>query len=234
MTDRPRLLDLFCGAGGAGTGYHLAGFDVVGVDIAPQPDYPFEFVQEDAIYVLEMPLPKTFDAIHASPPCQRYTAMKSMWNHKGDAHPDLVEPVRNRLVSLGLPWVMENVPGAPMEHSLMLCGTMFGLGTGEYELRRHRLFETSFPILGPTCQHEKPTIGIYGDHARDRRRVNGSKDRGRDIATDEATRIALGKEAMGMPWITRWRSASEAIPPAYTEFIGTQLLAQLCDTRAAA
>jgi DNA (cytosine-5)-methyltransferase 1 len=218
---RVRILDLFCGAGGAAMGYHRAGFQVVGVDINPQPFYPFEFHQVDAMtYPLD-----GFDAIHASPPCQRYTAMRTMWNHRGDQHPDLIAPTRSLLESTGLPWIMENVPGAPMAYSVMLCGTMFGLGVERYgrELRRHRWFETSFPMLGPTCQHQKPTIGIYGDHARDRRRTEGS--RGVDFPDRE--KIGLAQEAMGMPWVTVWRGLSEAIPPAYTEFIGAHMLDQL-------
>jgi DNA (cytosine-5)-methyltransferase 1 len=207
-------------------GYHGAGFDVVGVDIAPQPDYPFEFFQGDAIsngpWLDYWP---NIDAIHASPPCQRYTAMRTMWNHRGGEHPDLVEPTRKMLESLHLPWVIENVPGAPMAHSIMLCGTMFGLGVKEHdrELRRHRLFETSFPLLGPTCQHQRATIGIYGDHARDRRRTSGS----RGVDFPDRDKLALAQEAMGMPWVTRWKGLSEAIPPAYTEFIGAELLRQL-------
>lgn len=223
VTPRPRLLDLFCGAGGAAVGYYRAGFEVVGVDIKPQPDYPFEFHEGDAV---TFPL-AGFAAIHASPPCQAYTTMGAMWNARQD-HPELLDIMRDRLSESGLPYVIENVPGAPMNGAhVTLCGSVFGLGTGEFELRRHRHFETSFPVLVPPCQHSKPTIGIYGDHARDRRRVGSSKDRGRDIATDEATRVALAREAMGMPWITRWKSASEAIPPVYTEHIGGYLMAAL-------
>jgi DNA (cytosine-5)-methyltransferase 1 len=225
---RPRLLDLYCGAGGAARGYYDAGFDVVGVDIAPQPDYPYEFHQGDAhAYCFLGQLGwLNFDAIHASPPCQRYTAMKSMWNHRGDEHPDLVAPTRQLLTQIGLPWVIENVPGAPMAHSIMLCGTMFGLGIeghGGRELRRHRLFETSFPIMQPECQHQRATIGLYGDHARDRRRTAGS----RGVDFPDRDKLALGREAMGMPWVTKWRGLSEAIPPAYTEYIGAELLRQL-------
>jgi DNA (cytosine-5)-methyltransferase 1 len=236
---RPRLLDLFSGAGGAARGFHDAGFDGVGVDIVPQPDYPYEFWQSDAIAAGERLLwyrdswyraigydLGDFDAIHASPPCQRYTAMSTMWNHRGDAHPDLVAPTRTLLEATGLPWVIENVPGAPMAHSIMLCGTMFGLGSGEYELRRHRVFETSFAMLGPQCQHTRPVIGIYGDHARDRRRQPGEHhDRGRQFPAGEGLRRA--QEAMGMPWATRWHGVSEAIPPAYTEYIGRALIDQL-------
>lgn len=131
---KPRLLDLFCGAGGAGMGYHQAGFDVVGVDINPQPDYPFEFHQADA---MEFPL-DGFDAIHASPPCQVFTALKTM--HNAGEHFDLLTPMRARLKEWGGPYVIENVPGAPMQDHVTLCGSSFGLGVKKYdrELRRHR------------------------------------------------------------------------------------------------
>jgi DNA (cytosine-5)-methyltransferase 1 len=212
---RPRLLDLFCGAGGAAMGYHRAGFEVVGVDIKPQPHYPFEFHQADA---LTWPL-DGFDAIHASPPCQAHTTLRVM--HNARKHPDLLPPTRARLRAAGVPYVIENVRGAPMPNAVMLCGTVFGLGVKGYdrELRRHRLFETNFPLLVPPCHHAKATIGIYGDHARDRRRTRGGES-GVDFPRRE--QLALGREALGMPWAT-WKELSQAIPPAYTEFIGNLL-----------
>ena len=135
---RPRLLDLFSGAGGAAMGYHEAGFDVVGVDIDPQPRYPFEFHQADA---LTFPL-DGYDAIHASPPCQAYTQLG-----KGE-HPRLIEPIRVRLQSAGVPYVIENVVGAPLRNPVKLCGSTFGL-----HVKRHRLFETNVPMLVPPCYH---------------------------------------------------------------------------------
>ena len=124
-----RILDLFCGAGGAGAGYARAGFEVIGVDVRPQPCYPFEFIRCDAIEFLQLDgLAGAFDAIHASPPCQRFTSLRTMTNHRPD-HPDLIEPVRYLLERVGLPWVIENVPGSPMTHSVLLCGSMFGLGS---------------------------------------------------------------------------------------------------------
>ena len=230
---KPRLLDLFCGAGGAAMGYHRAGFEVVGVDIRPQPNYPFEFVQADALAILEeawdWPSGRlhSFDAIHASPPCQAYTALRVMHNARDD-HPDLISPVRELLQATGLPYVIENVPGAPIAHLTRLCGSSFGLGVEVYDgwrqLRRHRYFETSFPLLSPQCQHHGATIGLYGGHARDRRRIDG-KSRGKDFPDRDP--LELGRKAMGMPWAQKWREVSEAIPPAYTEFIGAQLLQQL-------
>jgi DNA (cytosine-5)-methyltransferase 1 len=138
---KPRILDLFCGAGGASAGYARAGFDVVGVDLNPQPRYPFEFHQADA---LTFPL-DGFDAIHASPPCQAYSTMRrGLW--KDREHPDLIAPIRDRLIGADVPYVIENVEGARrlLVNPVLLCGTMFGLGTKEgNQLRRHRYFECS-------------------------------------------------------------------------------------------
>ncbi|MBC8395046.1 MAG: DNA cytosine methyltransferase [Deltaproteobacteria bacterium] len=206
---KPKLLDLFCGAGGAAMGYHRAGFEVVGVDINPQPRFPFEFHQADALtYPLD-----GFDVIHASPPCQAHTCLNVMWNAK--KHLDLVLPTRKRLRMSGVPYIIENVPGAPLINPIVLCGSMFGLSAGPYDLRRHRLFECSFVVEPLKCNHikSKPVIGVYGDHVRCRRR-NG------DLP------MALGKpladEAMGIGWMN-FRQLSQAIPPAYTEYIGKQL-----------
>ncbi len=229
---RPRLLDLFCGAGGAAMGYSRAGFEVVGVDIKPQPDYPFAFIQKDAIGLLIDWLDPAdralddFDAIHASPPCQAFTSLRVM--HNAGEHGDLLTPTRALLRETGLPYVIENVPGAPMNGShVTICGTSLGLGVAKHdrELRRHRHFECSFPVLVPECAHRRATIGIYGDHARDRRRRPGVRDRGVDFPDSE--KLDLGREAMGMPWVTRWKSLSQAIPPAYTEHIGGYLMAEI-------
>ena len=207
-----RLLDLFCGAGGAAMGYHRAGFDeIVGVDINPQPRYPFEFVQADA---MEYPL-DGFDAIHASPPCQAFTSMKSM--HNAREHVDLLTPTRPRLVSAGVPYVIENVPGAPVQSPIMLCGSMFGLGVSDAELRRHRLFEVSPAILlTPRCQHgTRDVIGVYGKGVRNSRR---KFDKGVPDFT-----VGDGRTAMDIDWMSI-AELSQAIPPAYTEWIGCQLL----------
>lgn len=216
---RPRLLDLFCCAGGAGTGYHLAGFDVVGVDIAPRPRYPFEFIQADCL-TLDPAFLASFDAIHASPPCQAHTAMKTM----ADARPhlDLIPQTRAMLIASGLPYVIENVVGAPLRAPFMLCGTMFGLGVKGAQLRRHRLFETNFTVAIPTlstaCQHGGRTIGIYGEGCRDSRRKY-------DKTIPEFT-VVDGREAMECPWMTI-AELCEAIPPAYTKFIGERMLAHI-------
>ena len=146
---KPRLLDLFCGAGGAAMGYHRAGFEVVGVDNRPQPNYPFEFWQRDALLVLRTCDPFDFDAIHASPPCQAFTAYQRTCN-VGD-YPDLIAPVRELLKATGLPYVIENVHGAPLLESVVLCGSQFDL-----DVQRHRLFETNWPLDAPWqgCRHK--------------------------------------------------------------------------------
>lgn len=203
-----RVLDLFCGAGGVSMGLHRAWPDaqIIGVDIKPQRRYPFTFVQADA---LRPPFDLSeFDFIWASPPCQAHTALKSMWNAK--EHPDLIPPTRALLAASGSPWCMENVPGAPMQFSIMLCGTMFDLGWEDAELRRHRLFETSQALLSPACQHKRRprVIGVYGGHGRDRRRTVNTQD-----YPTEARR-----QAMGIEWMVG-NELSQAIPPAYSEFI---------------
>lgn len=218
---RPLALDLFCGAGGASMGLHRAGFDVVGVDRRPMPRYPFPFVQGDA---LNPPFDLSrFDFIWASPPCQAHTAMKSMHNAK--AHADLIPQTRAMLIASGRPWVMENVPGAPMRYSTMLCGTMFGLGCEGAELQRHRIFESNFLILGPACNHsKKPTIGIYGEGCRDSRRK--SDKRHADFTVED------GRKAMGVDWMTL-AELCQAIPPAYGQFIGAAALTYLQAEKAA-
>jgi DNA (cytosine-5)-methyltransferase 1 len=237
---KPRLLDLFCCAGGAGRGYADAGFEVTGVDIEPQRRYPYAFIQADVLS-LGADFLRQFDAIHASPPCQAHTSMKTMHNAK--PHLDLIEPTRALLNESGRPWIMENVVGAPLERPVLLCGTMFGLGVEDAELRRHRLFETSFSIpLVPECQHgSRDTIGVYGGHVRNRRRVRtigiygeGARDSRRkfdkgvpDFSVDQ------GREAMGCDWMTV-AELSQAIPPAYTEWLGRQLLSHMKAKRLAA
>lgn len=205
-----RLLDLFCGAGGAGMGYHRAGFDVIGVDIHPQKNYPFEFVQADA---MTFPL-DGFDVIHASPPCQRYSQASKRWNGKAQEHPDLVDAVRDRLETTGSAWVIENVPGSPLRDPVMLCGSMFGLG-----VRRHRLFESNVTLKAPgPCDHAgQPKEHWIYDHGRwylsSVAHVYGHG--GGKAKGDWA-------QAMGIHWMTN-RELAQAIPLAYTEWIGRQL-----------
>lgn len=210
---RPKLLDLFCGAGGTSMGYYLAGFEVEGVDIKPQPHYPFKFYQADA---LEYPL-KGYDAYHASPPCQAYSSVtnrqpKRQQENMRLLHPDLVLPTRQRLISLGKPYVIENVIGARREliEPFMLCGTMFGL-----RFFKHRLFESNVFMLAP--KHSKHD-GRVGD--------------GYYVSPIGNTYKKIGlvkdwQEAMEIDWMTV-KELSQAIPPAYTEYIGKHLL-QLID-----
>lgn len=187
-------------------GYHRAGFEVIGVDLNPQPHYPFEFHQADALtYPLD-----GFDVIHASPPCQHYSALNNGRWGNANGHPDLVAPVRDRL--RGRFYVIENVVGAPLLDPVLLCGSMFGLGVEGFQLRRHRLFESSVQLdRSLPCEHEGPTLGVYG-HGR-----GGGPLRGR------TANAAQAREIMGMPWATR-DEVSQAIPPAYTEWIGRRLL----------
>ncbi|MDE2098109.1 MAG: DNA cytosine methyltransferase [Patescibacteria group bacterium] len=210
-----RLLDLFCGAGGAAMGYHLAGFDeIVGVDVKPQPRYPFTFIQADAMtYPLD-----GFDAIHASPPCQAYVTFAKQAKTTAN-HPDLVAKTRDRLRASGTAYVIENVPGAPLEAPILLCGTMFpGL-----RVIRHRHFETSFFTLNPLIHRDHPPVFIDPVHGN---RVKPG------LSEYEAFVCVVGgyrgehpaaEDAMGIDWMNR-RELAQAIPPAYTEFIGWQLL----------
>jgi DNA (cytosine-5)-methyltransferase 1 len=209
--NRPLLLDLFCGAGGAAMGYHRAGFDVVGIDRSPQKRYPFPFIEGGALQLLEALIEgdsidteygatyylADFSAIHASPPCQAYTSLRHIAKRN---HPDLIDPTRELLIKTGLPWIIENVPGAPINAMLMLCGTMFGLRTNcGAELQRHRYFETNWWFeLAPECQHGQSGVnGVYGEHQRDRRRtITVAGDCPRNMHADnqimEAKRRVIG------------------------------------------
>jgi DNA (cytosine-5)-methyltransferase 1 len=204
---RPRLLDLFCGAGGAAMGYHRAGFDVVGVDIKDQPRYPFDFIQDDALERLDLLLSTLrIDAIHASPPCKAFT--RTGWSYRfgyHERHENLLTPTREALKATGLPWVIENVPGAPMRPDLVLCGCMFGLP----ELERERWFEFSRPVfdLRQSCAHRERTIS----------------PRGHTHYKGEAGDWA---RAMLIDWMNA-DELSQAIPPAYTEHVGRVLLEHL-------
>lgn len=214
MSKRPRLLDLFCGAGGAGMGYHRAGFDVVGVDISPQPRYPFEFHQADAMtYPLD-----DFDYIHASPPCQRYSIANNI--HGREDHPDLIAPIRDRLIASGAIYVIENVPGAPLINAVQICGRALQLG-----VKRHRLFETSKPVLGTVCPkgHKGDWVSIFGHTVLSRGHVIGKAKGGGNSIKRTHLGTDVGREAMQTQWMTR-DELSQAIPPAYTEWIGRQLL----------
>jgi len=226
---RPRLLDLFCKAGGATKGYQRAGFYVVGVDIEAQPHYcGDEFVQADA---MTFPL-DGFDAIHASPPCQGYSRMRHLPWLAGKQYPLLIDPVRERLQATGLPWVIENVEAAPVarrsdlfgSHGVLLCGTMFGLG-----VYRHRPFECSHPLLQPQHDRHQDVIQagrMIGGRARTpvRRGITAWQEEGG--AGGHMGNVDRLRAAMGIDWMTG-AELSQAIPPAYTTWIGERLLEHL-------
>lgn len=296
---RPRALDLFCGAGGMSVGLERAGFDVTAVDIRPMPHHRGgRFVQADAMtYPLE-----GFDFIHASPPCQAFTALRHL--HPERTYPDLVDPIRQRLVAAGVPYSIENVPGAPLgnpdSYLILLCGTMFGLTTpdGRAELRRHRLFETNFFIFPhPVCRHggavqsvsvtgtgmgvcgktrwaERKVLTVTGHTAVENRRkvlcvaggkaMSGgmrepegmakrrraisvvgshglpglSRERQQELEARNQVRETFGVEdaraAMGIDWAMPMKYLSQAIPPAYGEFIGRHAMAEILHRRATA
>jgi hypothetical protein len=225
---RPKLLDLFCGAGGAAMGYHRAGFDVVGIDINPQPDYPFEFYRADAMQILERrakgmgvwspsPLFHNIAVIHTSPPCQASSALTKGTN-RGREYVDLIPRTRELLAAIGLPSVIENVQGAKVRRDLTLCGEMFGL-----DVIRHRYFEVDgFTAEAPTHKphrgrvrgwrhgvyYDGPYVAVYGD--------GGGKGS-----------VTEWQAAMGIDWTDDRKAIAEAIPPAYTEHIGRQLIGHL-------
>ena len=212
-----RLLDLFSGEGGAGMGYHQAGFEVVGVDIDPQPRYHFEFHQADAFEYLNAHGDE-FDVIHASPPCPAYSTITP----DPTRHPRLIGRTRRALTELGRPYVIENVDGAKrqLDNPFMLCGSAFGL-----QVRRHRWFESSAWVVPAPCRHAEQgqPVGVYGDHPETKAHPRRGRPGGRGI---KATDLAHAQQAMGMPWAS-WRGCAEAIPPAYTRHIGGQLVAAL-------
>jgi len=206
---RPLLLDAFCGAGGAAMGYHRAGFDVIGVDVKAQPRYPFPFVRGDAVVFIRQ-MGWMFDAVHASPPCHDFTSLRSRAGLNGTGW--LLSATREALEATGRPWVIENVPDAPMRADVTLCGSVFDLGTDGMTLKRHRRFESNVPITGagPDRCAGRRIGGVYG----------GGPTSGvtrRKLSAPEARR------AMGIGWMTR-DELSQAIPPAYTEHLGRQLL----------
>ena len=232
---KPKLLDLFCCEGGAAAGYDNAGFDACGVDIEPQPNYPYWFHQGDVLDVLDT-LRKgagvtfmlgsetrtlfieSFAAIHASPPCQAHSTITP----DKSKHVDLIPDTRERLQKFAQPWVIENVEGArkALVDPMLLCGSSFGLG-----VRRHRLFESSVWLMSLPCRHAEQgrPFGVYGTHGDangEFLRPNG-KLRGR-----KARDVGEARELMGMPWAS-WHGCAQAIPPAFTEFIGRQLMAHV-------
>jgi DNA (cytosine-5)-methyltransferase 1 len=216
LVSPPRIIDLYCGAGGAAMGYHLAGFDVIGMDIKPQPHYPFPFIRGDAMSLNSSALMGAA-FIHASPPCQAFTAAQPI---QGNDHPDLLTPTRERLLDMGIPFVLENVPGAPMRRDVELCGSMFDL-----ELQRHRWFEFDPPhlLLTPPCRHvwaAGSPVGVYG-HTGGRATRSGHRRSG-----NHGWLKADWERAMGIDWMSRDELA-QAVPPAYTRWIGSRLMREL-------
>jgi DNA (cytosine-5)-methyltransferase 1 len=206
----PRVLDLFCGAGGASMGYAKAGYEVVGMDIKHGKRYPFEYIRRDVMTLRPEDL-EGFDLIHASPPCQTYSVTKHLRvaQGKSTSKQDLLAQVRSLLVVSDIPYVIENVKGAPLIDPVQLCGSAFGL-----KVRRHRLFESSMPLKGTECHHSqqgKP-VGIYGS-MRDEIPGGGHT----------AKTMPEAHEAMGINWMI-WGELVEAIPPAYTHYIGQQIM----------
>ena len=206
----PRVVDLFCGAGGASMGYAKAGYEVVGMDIKHGKRYPFEYIRRDVMTLRPEDL-DGFDLIHASPPCQTYSVTKHLRvaQGKSTSKQDLLAQVRSLLVVSEIPYVIENVKGAPLIDPVQLCGSAFGL-----KVRRHRLFESSMELRGTDCHHKeqgKP-VGIYGSM---RDEIPGGGHTAKTM--DEA------REAMGIDWMI-WGELVEAIPPAYTHYIGQQIM----------
>lgn len=243
----PKLLDLFCGAGGASVGYHHAGFTVYGADLHPMPHYPFAFHQGHALDVLRTLLAgyrifftapdgrhqtlalADFDAIHASPPCQAYSVTK--YSHSIE-YPELIDPVRELLILTGLPYVIENVVGAPLHGPTTICGSMFDLTAYDpatestLGLRRHRLFESNMKLSAPgPCRHNLPVGGVYGGGSSKR---SAARDwpKGKGGRGGYTPRTAVRRELMGIDWMTS-DELFESIPPAYTQHLGAQLMAGL-------
>lgn len=215
-----RILDLFCKQGGASMGYHRAGFEVVGVDIERQKRYPFEFIQADALEIMhDMDFLRSFDALAGSPPCQTHSRTKHLRDAQGKTTTkvDLIPQTREAFQASGLPYIIENVPGAPLLDPVQVCGSSFGL-----TVRRHRLFESNVPLVGTVCNHQAQgrPVGVYGS-MRDEIPKGGHT----------AKSIEQAREAMGIPWML-WADLVEAIPPAYTEHLGRQLAAHMAGVNA--
>jgi DNA (cytosine-5)-methyltransferase 1 len=201
-----RLLDLYCGAGGAAMGYHRAGFSVVGVDHVEQPRYPFKFHCADALEFCRKH-GREYDVIHASPPCQGYSRTRAIWKRE---HKLLVAPTRALMIGIGKPYIIEMVTASPLEGNvIVLCGEMFGL-----KVFRHRWFETSVFLLGPPHpKHNGKAVKV------------GRRPSAGDYMTvaGHFSDVSYARQCMGIDWMTR-EELSQAIPPAYTEFIGRQLV----------
>lgn len=215
---KPRILDLFCGAGGAAKGYHDAGFDVVGVDHRPQPHHKYgEFIQADALE-LDDDFVRSFDAIHASPPCQKFSSATPVWKKKH--HVDLIPATRELCKRSGKFYVIENVVGSPVHKSIMLCGTMFP----PLRVLRHRHFEMNFLVPQPHCKKPHPKTFWYRSKRKQRKRAVMNQYEVFITVAGSNARIDNMRDAMGIDWMTK-AEIVQAVPPAYTEYIGRYLLA---------
>lgn len=214
QTPKPVLLDLFCGAGGAARGYQNAGFKVIGVDLVDQPDYcGDEFIQGDALQrAQEIFWEYRIVASHASPPCQAFTNAQKI---RGNAHPDLIQPTRALLAKLGVPSVMENVQGSPLIDPIELCGCMFP----ELNVYRSRLFELSgFSMEQPAHLEHKEPLAKMGRRPKPGQRMH---------VVGNYSGAEEGRKAMGIDWTKNRRQIAESIPPAYTEYLGKYLMAEV-------
>lgn len=206
-----KLLDLYCGVGGASVGYAQAGFEVHGVDLKHGKRYPFTYTRANVLDVLQADnFIQQFDVIHASPPCQTHSITQHLRNAQGNTTSkiDLIPETRAALIASGKPYIIENVPGSPLINPIQLCGSSFGL-----KVRRHRLFESNMVLKGSVCDHKAQgrPVGVYGS-LNDQ--IPGG---GKTAATINDARIA-----MEMPWAI-WTELVEAIPPAYTRYLGLQI-----------
>jgi DNA (cytosine-5)-methyltransferase 1 len=207
-----KLLDLFCGAGGASKGYAMAGFEVTGVDLKHGKRYPYTYIKADAMEILQdKKFIKKFDVIHASPPCQTFSRTQHLRVAQGTttSKVDLLGPTRDLLIESSKPYVIENVGGSPLIRPVQLCGSSFNL-----KVRRHRLFESNMALIGARCYHQQQgrPIGVYGA-LRDNIPGGGKT----------AESIEEARESMGINWMI-WRELVEAIPPVYTKYIGEQVM----------
>lgn len=206
-----KLLDLFCGAGGASMGYAMAGFEVTGIDVKHGRRYPFTYIKGDVRDYLHKDFLDQFDVIAASPPCQTHSSTKHLRVAQGKSTDkiDMIPEVRQALIASGKPYVIENVPGAPLINPVQLCGSAFKL-----KVRRHRLFESNLELQGTQCFHKEQgrPIGIYGSMKDE---IPGGGHTAKTMPEAE--------QAMGIDWMI-WGELVESIPPAYTKFIGEQII----------
>ena len=211
MGEYMKLLDLYCGVGGASAGYAAAGFEVTGIDIKHGKRYPYTYIRGDVLtYLQDLDFLRSFDVIHASPPCQTHSITQHLRNAQGKktSKVDLIPQTRSALIASGKSYIIENVPGSPLLNPIQLCGSAFNL-----KVRRHRLFESNMALDGSICNHKAQgrPVGVYGS-LRDEIPKGGKT----------ASSIDEARQAMGISWAI-WTELVEAIPPAYTKYLGLQI-----------